>query len=235
MRKPVTPYIYGLVSINDGEIRYVGKSRTPQRETLWRHLRDEAKTPKTRWIARTLRRSEEVRLVVLEAGAWTVAEQNAKESAWIARLGRFPAGRLLNMTDGGDGGPTTTGKRWTEEWRRAWREGLERRKASGAFDLTRERLSRALRGKPSPFRGLPGTRAGRKNKAPSRATQWATNCSICDSPINVRRRFTCSHECKVELATRSKSGEFSCSCGFVARSKAGLSAHQRSHVEDWAA
>lgn len=98
------------------EKRYVGKSITPSER-----IDDEIKEAKTghichrcRWIRKILKQNGEIQLVILEE--CTEETSDNLEIFWIAEL-RKQGHRLTNQTDGGTGGATNTGKKFSKEWR----------------------------------------------------------------------------------------------------------------------
>lgn len=131
--------IYGLVDPRTNDIRYIGKADNPSKRLI-RHVWDAQRgtvTHKCSWLRQLLSEGLMPNLIVLEIvpiDDWPIAE-----SRWI-KTGRRNGWPLTNLTDGGDG---LTGFVFSE--------------------ASRRKLSEAQRGKtpwnkgkPSPFRGLPG-------------------------------------------------------------------------------
>jgi len=108
--------IYGLADPKTKEIRYVGKSssgeaRARAHGAAWA-IRNEGHLPVTRWILKLRRNGLEPEILILEV-AQSPEELSELEKHWI-RL-KKTEGRLLNLTDGGEG---ASGYRQSEETRR---------------------------------------------------------------------------------------------------------------------
>lgn len=120
--------IYALRDSETNEIRYIGKSvkgiARPREHWRVRHK------PKynTMHVYRWLRKCINPPIVQILEVCQTKSELSIREQIWIAVYSA--TGRLTNMTKGGDG---TVGKRHSEE--------------------TKQKLSLAKKGKPSPLRG----------------------------------------------------------------------------------
>lgn len=91
--------IYGLVSPDTGELRYIGKADKPARR-LSSHIRDSRRrnTPLYSWIRKLAAQGKRPEMVVLAEGQedWAATERDL-----IGRARRMGF-RLLNVADGGD-------------------------------------------------------------------------------------------------------------------------------------
>lgn len=102
----LTTFIYALCEPETGEIRYIGKSNDPNAR-LSGHIRDEEINRRTNWIKHLRARGKAPELSVLleiplpEWGTW--------ERAFI-KFFRGAGCDLVNATDGGDSGPTLSGR-----------------------------------------------------------------------------------------------------------------------------
>jgi hypothetical protein len=98
-----TVSIYGLRSSQDGRLRYVGQTSQPLRQRYHSHvgkaMRRTLKGYLSSWIISVHASGHQVEIFEIEAGA----ERNTAEIAWINLL-RSEGARLVNGTDGGEGG-----------------------------------------------------------------------------------------------------------------------------------
>lgn len=107
-------YIYGLMCPQKNIIRYVGKSKKPERRYSEHLSHSKAKRCDNihlyRWIAKLLRENLKPVLIVLDE----CDSQNWKEreKQWISDFG---LNDLLNMNEGGIEPPNNTGFKWSEE------------------------------------------------------------------------------------------------------------------------
>lgn len=151
--------IYALRDPRTFEIRYVGMSRKGMSRPLYHKrdsvLRSDSNLHKVRWIRGLQAEGLEYEVVVLERVEHAVDLATA-EVKWIS-FGKA-AGTLTNLTDGGDGGDTFSGRKHSTETRakmraaRAkqdtsqYREKLSVRLKGRVFsDAAREKMSRAQR------------------------------------------------------------------------------------------
>lgn len=95
-------HIYALVDPFTHEVRYIGKSRCPERR-LASHCNDRSSTYRTNWIRQVLARGHRPRLMILDSFPEWMDWQGA-ERAWIA-WGLLRGWNLTNCTSGGDGVP----------------------------------------------------------------------------------------------------------------------------------
>lgn len=140
----VLTVIYGLFDPRSPSvICYVGKTITGSRARRSCHIQDARNGSKlnvAKWIRQLT--AEGIQPDILEIEECTIDNLNEREIFHIARL-RSEGVNLLNMTRGGTGGPTMTGRKFTPEHRQRIASALydhpvsdnSRRKAS-------ERLSR---------------------------------------------------------------------------------------------
>jgi hypothetical protein len=132
--------IYGLTDPRDNLIRYVGKT-TDRAKRLRAHLYA-ARRGRTyrlpKWIRKLEAEGVKPSMVTLEE--CDAASVDERERFHIARL-RSEGFDLLNHTDGGDGGPTMKGKRFTAEHRRRISEAL---KGHAVTDNNRQKSSERL-------------------------------------------------------------------------------------------
>ena len=100
--KPGVTAIYGLIDPRTGALRYVGKADDPVKR-LRRHVWEcrQMSCYRHRWVAAVVASGNLPRLVVLQVVA--NADWSASEKAWISYY-RARGLRLVNDTDGGDGG-----------------------------------------------------------------------------------------------------------------------------------
>lgn len=99
--------IYGLVDADTLELRYVGQTIRPLEVRLRRHRAARGNSHLRNWLAK-----RPVSIIALERNP---ADLDAAEIRWIAAM-RAEGARLLNLTDGGEGG-TFTGRTHTIESR----------------------------------------------------------------------------------------------------------------------
>lgn len=173
--------VYGLVDSCTMELRYVGKTVRPLKVRLRAHL--QCRSPNSHlnnWL-----RSARVSAVVLERAPEDLAEA---EIRWIRKM-REQGARLLNMTDGGNGGRTrgSTGRKLTAEHRAKIGAGLMGREVTEAHrakmrgyratDETRAKISASLMGRPV----TEETRAKHRNQV------WTPARRAKISAVNVRR------------------------------------------------
>lgn len=159
--------VYGLLSTRDGVVRYVGQTTRTVRSRLLGHLRDAERLAAENirvasWILRERAGGFRIEALTLEHNAtW-----NETEVAVIAEY-RAAHAPLLNMTRGGDGGGTFSGRRHTEETK-------QRMSISGTGRIFsadhRARLSAAKKGS----KGVPGF-AGHTHTSGARARISAGN------------------------------------------------------------
>jgi hypothetical protein len=92
--------IYALCDPDTIEVRYVGKTTNLKRR-IYEHLhrKDCAHTPVRRWVAKLQRGGKQPVVCVIEVCGDDWA---ARERHWIAAY-RADGGRMLNLSDGGDG------------------------------------------------------------------------------------------------------------------------------------
>lgn len=142
-----TVFIYALKDPRDGAVRYIGKAKDPRRR-LYLHLREaqrgENHTHKNCWVRSLLLSGENPGLEILdEVPDW---QQNFFERAYI-KVYREAGTKLTNLTDGGDGGATTTGRKLSPEQCAAI---SARNKGVPKTTEHRAALSAALIGRPVP-------------------------------------------------------------------------------------
>lgn len=110
-----TVFIYALKDPRDGAVRYIGKAKDPKRR-LYLHLREakkgKIKTHKNYWVGLLLSLGETPEMELLDQVP--DFQQNFFERAYI-KVYRELGTKLTNLTDGGDGGATTTGRKLSPE------------------------------------------------------------------------------------------------------------------------
>jgi hypothetical protein len=111
--------IYGLHDPRNDELRYIGKTaRDRMMRRLWEHRSEAAmkeNNPRNRWLRSLLRLGISPEMRVIEEtteAAWQECERR-----WISYFRQIGA-RLTNTTEGGEGGATCKGRKWTEERRK---------------------------------------------------------------------------------------------------------------------
>lgn len=93
-------FLYGLADPRTGDIRYVGKSKNPEKR-LRQHIRDRNRRPHypvSRWIRSLLSEGVSPSLTVL----WKGPESEWKDAERSEIAKRRATGKLLNVADGGD-------------------------------------------------------------------------------------------------------------------------------------
>ena len=136
--------IYCLRCPRTGRVRYVGKSASPERRLIEHLRRTAARTHKTFWIQSLSLQGLAPVLEVLEwvsDSDWVDAER-----AWIQYM-RWSGCRLVNGTEGGDGG------RNEAAWSPAARAKRASKQRSPTSDETKRKISEAKKGKPG--KGVP--------------------------------------------------------------------------------
>ena len=115
--KPIV--IYGLYDPRNGELRYIGKTaKNRLTRRLWEHRSEAAlkeTNPRNCWLRKLLRLGLNPECAIIEEtteGLW-----QERERFWIA-YHRNAGARLTNTTEGGEGGATCTGQKWTDERRK---------------------------------------------------------------------------------------------------------------------
>lgn len=117
-------FIYGLHDPRTGELRYIGATKDVAHRLLV-HLRRcsmRANSPKNIWLRELISHNLKPTALVLEEA--NCANWRARERFWIARY-RKAGARLTNRNNGGEGGATMTGKRFSEAHRRAISRSLK--------------------------------------------------------------------------------------------------------------
>ncbi len=97
--KPITISIYVLIDPRDGEIRYVGKTKSPKKR-LAGHLKEKDGSHRDHWISKLQRMGLVPRMQVMQEVPETFGSE--AEIYWIAYF-RATGCRLTNSTDGGEG------------------------------------------------------------------------------------------------------------------------------------
>lgn len=119
-----TLYIYGLHDPRDGALRYVGKATNPT-QRLRRHLarsRRGERTHKAAWLRSLLALGLEPTVGIVEKT--TERKWQERERFWISHF-KAAGAQLTNSTDGGEGGATMKGKKFTAEHRKALSEAFK--------------------------------------------------------------------------------------------------------------
>jgi hypothetical protein len=111
--------IYGLYDPRNGELRYIGKTAHDRMtRRLWEHRSEAAlkeNNPRNRWLRSLLRLGLSPEMRVIEET--TEAAWQECECRWISYF-RHAGACLTNTTEGGEGGATCKGRKWTEERRK---------------------------------------------------------------------------------------------------------------------
>lgn len=110
-----TGFIYILSDPITGEIRYIGKTTQFLDERFYQHLYDAKRHNKShlhKWINYLLNRNLEPNIEILETV--TTKELNTLEKLYIS-IGRQRGLNLVNISGGGEGGGSMTGKHHSEE------------------------------------------------------------------------------------------------------------------------
>ena len=127
-KNQVTWVIYGLMSKNDSEIRYVGKTTKRVYDRLANHKNDAKRSPKPRHLLHWMKMVgvENVTYVILEKCPIGNKDYlSYAERYWISSLKEMGK-NLTNHTDGGEG---TSGYRWSDESRKRLSESAKGRHA----------------------------------------------------------------------------------------------------------
>lgn len=192
-----TTFIYALKEPDTGEIRYIGKADNPQNR-LFGHLADKSRSHRTNWL-RSLRESgQKPALEILDEVPVDLHE--SAEMGYIF-LYNSQGCRLVNGTPGGEGPPSTAGKKMpprTPEHCAKISAALTGKKKSPEHCA---KVSAALTGKKlSPEHcakmsasgmGRPGTNTGRKL-----TPEWRTNISKAQKDS----KLTLAHCAKMSAA-----------------------------------
>jgi hypothetical protein len=142
------------IRAHDGEIRYIGQTVKPLATRLREHQTTARRKPRRRlscWLTQQLRDHGAVSIQAICVGSWNTTERDCIAAARRAGV------RLVNTTDGGDGGATCIGRKWTDEQKDKLRytRSPEVRARMSAAQIGKkatpemiERMSIARRGKP---------------------------------------------------------------------------------------
>lgn len=135
----MTGVIYGLCDPDTLELRYVGKTTIPTPDRLSQHIQKSEREQGQylhSWIRQLTRRGTKPSLLVLERDPIDLDEA---ERRWIREM-RATGARLCNLTDGGDGGATFTGKKHTPE-------AIEKIRTRSHPPHQRQHMSESLKGR----------------------------------------------------------------------------------------
>ena len=140
-------FIYALVDAEDkGYVRYVGKTARRVCDRLWDHRKYAKQKPngthRNAWINSVVNAGGSIEAIVLEECDEAVL--NAREMFWVAHF-RGRGFNLTNHTAGGDG--STNMDDATKQKLREFRTG------SRLSEETKQKISRAFSGRPSPMTG----------------------------------------------------------------------------------
>lgn len=146
--------IYVLSSTRNGEFRYVGQRKISFERRLYYHIyksRTKCTTPLSKWIRREINEGYKIVETPLCIGQRDVDEifyiERAKQLGW----------RLLNSTEGGDGGATRTGKKHSEETKAKMRaSSIGKNKGIVRSEEFKKQVSETMRRK---YQGDPEMRA----------------------------------------------------------------------------
>lgn len=178
-----TGVIYALRRSGTTEIRYVGKTMKPPHVRLGEHKK-EARGRGHAYLHKWLRSIDlDVELVVLEEVAGDDLDQRERE--WIASL-RDAGVRLTNLTEGGTGGDTFTGRKHTPETRAKMSES--RRKRPPMSEEQRARM-RGRRHSPEVIAKISAAKKGRSLSAEHRA---AISAGQMGRPLSAEHRAAIS-------------------------------------------
>lgn len=137
--------IYALVHPDTLEVRYIGKAKDCATR-LRGHIKDARRSelPLYRWWRKLEREvGHPPSMVRLGEG------DGAEEVVWIARL-RSEGARLLNITAGGAGGATMTGRKHSPETREKIGAAQRGKPRPPLSLVARAKISKANRGRPKP-------------------------------------------------------------------------------------
>jgi len=140
-----TWFVYGLVDSRQvSSIRYVGITNNP-RTRLSHHCSASSGTTthKSRWVLKVIRDGGDILIAILHNG---LSQQDAK-TLEIAEIAARSGSGLTNLTNGGDG---ASGWVPSDETKRKIADANRGRKLS---QETRDKISRAGMGRPSPNKG----------------------------------------------------------------------------------
>lgn len=148
-------YIYGLIDLREpDDIRYVGKTIEEMSERFDNHLWESKNydTYKDRWIRLVLRDGLQPTIFELEQCEKEILD--IQEIHWIDKL-KKEGHNLTNSTNGGTGGATNTGKKFSKEWR----EKMSKAKIGKKFSLEHCKNMSLCR------IGVPQNKEGNKNRS----------------------------------------------------------------------
>lgn len=219
-----TVYIYGLVDPRNNKLKYVGKSKSPV-DRFSAHILEAKKgikSYKNNWIKGLLNYDFLPLLIILDETDEEKA--NLLEKYWIKKS-KEEGCTLVNMTDGGDGGPTFQGRKHTKETIEkmsavkvghiGWNKGLKGYKLPEGTGL---KISQKLKGKVSAFKGRKHSEETKqrisnslKGKIESNETKKKKSESHKGKSLSVdtKKKIGLAHKNKtVSLETRKKISDY---------------------------
>lgn len=105
-------FVYSLSDPRNGLVKYIGITKNPK-ERLRKHLSQKNVTLKNNWV-KSLLSNGVTPIMTLVDSSIDRESINEKEKQWIIKYREWGCD-LKNMTNGGDGGDTFSGKHHTEE------------------------------------------------------------------------------------------------------------------------
>lgn len=190
--------IYGLVD-SAGVIRDIGKTEQALRTRLLQHWSESRCSEDNNHRYNWLRSLEQRPTVVLieEVVFQTRAEWEAREKYWIATA-RAYGHKLVNATDGGEGGATMLGKTFSPEHRAAISAALSGKPKSAEH---RKNLSDSKKGVPPTPEQLAVLQAnGRASKGARRPPEFGATISAAKTGV----KFTPEHCAAMGAARKGK-------------------------------
>jgi hypothetical protein len=208
--------IYGLCDPRSGEVRYVGKADYPKRR-LGGHItcakRANSSTYNTyagNWIRSLLAIDLKPMRVALE---WVFVEEwEEREQWWIDFLTNIGC-RLVNTTDGGMGGPSRIGKKWSPEHRIKMMAAIARRKSPkrGPYSAeVRQAISEGLKRngvKPPPHAYEKALQTNRGKPAWNRGKKMSSETRQKLSAMRIGNTFTLGHKNSPEVCERKRQAQ----------------------------
>lgn len=135
-------FVYRLSSPENNVVKYIGITKDLSARYRKHITQTSKRTLKNNWIKSLLKRGVKPIMTVID-GAETREEANILEKYWIIKHKDWGFD-LKNMTNGGDGGDTMSGRKLTTEQRKKISDKNKGNKRPDLADMNRLRLSREV-------------------------------------------------------------------------------------------